>query len=137
VAATVVATLYEWVRHHRDFVVAGNEAGMLLGEDARGADAAVWRRRDAEPRSGGFRRTPPILAVEVAGRDEDEVALRDKASWYLAAGVEVIWLVLPDRREVVELTRTSDRRLSGNSEATAESLPGLSIRVDQLFEQLG
>lgn len=137
VAATIVALLYNWARHG-DFIVAGNEAGMLLGEDVRGADAAVWRRRDAAPRSGGFRRTPPVLAVEIAGRDEDEAALREKAAWYLAAGVELVWLVLPDQRQLVELTEGSQLRLSMDDEVTGRnSLPGLSLRVADLFEQLG
>ncbi len=137
VAATVVAVLYRWVRDHREFIVAGNEAGMLLGEDARGADAAIWRRREAEPRTGGFRRTPPVLAVEVAGRDEDELALREKAAWYLAAGVQLVWLVLPDSRELVELVQGQEQRLTASEEITGRaSLPGLSLLVSELFEQL-
>src|SRR5258708_30678147 len=41
-SADVVTTLGVWRKTHREFVVAGNEAGMLLGGEARGADAAIW-----------------------------------------------------------------------------------------------
>ena len=40
--ADVVAALITWVRSHTDFVVGTNEAGMRLGEDSRGADAAIF-----------------------------------------------------------------------------------------------
>ena len=76
VCAAVVGELYAWVKSHPEFVVAANEAGMILGGDARAADAAVWRRDDTEPRSGGFRRSAPVLAVEVGGRDESEDGAR-------------------------------------------------------------
>ncbi len=114
-------------------------AGRLeyVGGEIRAADGAIWRRTDVEPRTGGFRRAPPVLAVEIAGRDETEPVLREKARWYLDHGVARVWLVLPDTREVVALTadgesRHSDRdRLSGGPE-----LPGLEIEVARLFRQL-
>ena len=36
------------------------------------ADAAVFRGADVGEYTGGFRRVPPVLAVEVAGQDERE-----------------------------------------------------------------
>ncbi len=76
---------------------------MHLGEDSRAADAGVWRRRPG-PLRRGFRREPPLLAVEVSGRDDTRDALREKARWYLAAGVPVIWIALPDERRVGVVT---------------------------------
>ena len=55
---------------------------------------AVWRQR---PQRWGFRRQPPVLAVEVAGQDEDADTLREKARWYLGQEVPVVWIVLPGR----------------------------------------
>src|SRR5437762_10920298 len=80
--ADVVAALITWVRVHTEFVVGTNEAGMRLGEDSRGADAAIFRRADVGPYQGGFRCVAPVLAVEVAGRYEGEAQLREKAQWY-------------------------------------------------------
>src|SRR5439155_23350847 len=76
----LVTTLGVWVRAHPDFAVGTNEAGILFGDGVRGADGAVWRRADigAEP---GLPHGRPILAAEVAGRDEPEPKLREKARW--------------------------------------------------------
>jgi Uma2 family endonuclease len=136
VASDLTALLVAWVRSHPELVVGSNEAGMVLGGEARGADAAVWARSDAgQPR--GFRRAPPILAVEIAGQDEDEATLREKAGWYLSRGVSVTWLVLPESREVVVITADAERRY-GRTERLTEhvQLPGLVPEVAAFFEQL-
>ncbi|MCK6553381.1 Uma2 family endonuclease [Candidatus Binatia bacterium] len=133
----LAAILAAWVRTHPDFVAGTNEAGMRLAEETRGADGAIWRRKDLAGYSGGFRRVPPVLAVEVAGRDEDEATLRGKADWYLARGVEVVWLVLPEQREVVVLVPGNDRRFrSGQKLRPHSALPGLEPGVDEFFVQI-
>jgi Uma2 family endonuclease len=110
---------------------------MKLGDDIRGADAAVWANADAGPSVGRFRHAPPILAVEVAGQDEDERTLREKARWYLARGVRVVWLVLPETRELVFVDGATDARY-GKADHVPEhpSLPGLTPSVASFFEQL-
>ncbi|MBI5481820.1 MAG: hypothetical protein HY906_23390 [Deltaproteobacteria bacterium] len=77
-------------------------------------------------------------AAARAGRDEDEVRLRAKARWYLDAGVEVVWLLLPETREVLVLTPAREWR-RGRTERLPEvaCLPGLAPPVDELFLQLG
>src|SRR5262249_7509932 len=133
----IVVTLGTWARAHPEFVVGTNQAGMRLGEDSRGADAAIWRRADVGPPQGGFQRVPPVLAVEVAAREEREPQLRRKAAWYFAAGVSVVWLVLPRTREVVIVTPASDRRLrSGDTIPAHTALPDLAPPVDELFRQI-
>src|SRR5512138_108855 len=72
VTIDVALALRLWSKSHPDYTVGGNDAGMILGGDTRGADAAIWRLADVLPYTGGYRRVPPLLAVEVAGRDEDE-----------------------------------------------------------------
>ncbi|TMA63652.1 MAG: Uma2 family endonuclease [Deltaproteobacteria bacterium] len=135
--ADVVITLGNWVRSHPEFVVGTNEAGMFLGEDGRGADAAIWRRADVGPYQGGFRRVPPLLAVEVAGRYERERQLREKARWYLEAGVPVVWIVLPKKREVLIVTAAGDTRHRRGERLPGDPrLPGLAPMVDELFVQV-
>lgn len=137
VCAAVTGILFAWVRQHRQFIVGSNEAGMLLGGDARGADGAVWRRADAGRRSGRFRRVAPVLAVEVAGDEQGEPELRDKARWYLDAGVEIVWLVFPMTRDVLVLTRDGERRYAEGTRVPAgPSLPGLEPEVAEFFLQL-
>jgi Uma2 family endonuclease len=137
VCSAVTGVLFAWIKAHAEFVVGSNEAGMILGGDTRGADAAVWRRADARAPTGRYRRTAPVLAVEVAGAEQHEAELRDKARWYLDAGVELVWIVLPESREVVVLSRTRDDRLrSGERLAPVASLPDLQPEVAEFFLQL-
>jgi len=133
----IVITLGAWVRSHQEFRLGTNEAGMRLRGATRAADAAVWRRADlGEPR-GGLPRVPPVLAVEVAGEDETEATLREKAEWYRSAGVEIVWLVIPESRDVVVIDQRGERRCKpGETLPPQPSLPDLVVRVDDLFVQL-
>ena len=130
----VVVVLGLWQRTHPEFSVGTNEAGMRLGEDSRGADAGVWRQR---PQRWGFRREPPVLAVEVAGQDEDADALREKARWYLTQEVPVVWIVLPGQREVIVVTSAGETRHAiGEQLPMRQELPGLQPQVADLFRQV-
>jgi Uma2 family endonuclease len=137
VCPPLLALLWSWAESHPGFVVAGNEAGMLLDGEVRGADAALWVRETLGPRTGRYCRTPPLLAVEVGGQDEDEDELRHKARWYLEHGVRVVWLVLPDTREVLVLTQEGESRHGPKDRLPATALlPGLEPAVDRFFVQL-
>ncbi len=135
--ADLVTVLGLWVRGHPDFLVGTNEAGMLLGNDARGAEGAIWRRADIGRIDDGFARVPPVLAAEVAGRDEGHTKLREKARWYLARGVTVVWLLFPREREVIVATRAGERTYRRGERLAADpSLPDLAASVDELFAQI-
>ncbi len=136
-AADVVTTLTLWCRAHPGFVVGSNEAGMKLGGEVRAADAALWRETDLSGRSGGLQRVPPVLAVEVAGRDDTIGMLRDKADWYLERGVEVVWIVEPATRRVVVVTDGEVVELDARERLPEHAeLPGLTPEVADLFRQL-
>lgn len=135
--ADVVITVGAWVRAHPEFVLGTNEAGMRLKGATRAADAAIWRRRDLGAYTRGLRRVAPVLAIEVAGDDEDESELRQKAAWYLDAGVSIVWLVFPATREIVDLTAKKETRCGGKDLLPAhDELPGLTPRANELFQQL-
>jgi len=137
VAVDVVHLLRTWSEAHPSFVIGGNEAGMKLGVDIRAADAAVWLRSDVGPSVGRLRQVPPILAVEVAGQDEDERVLREKAAWYLRQGVAVVWLVIPESRSVLVLAEAGELRYqAGERLAEDPHLPGLAPAVTQFFLQI-
>ncbi len=138
VAVDVVHLLRTWSENHAGFVVGGNEAGMKLGADIRAADAAIWLRAAVGPSVGRLRHVPPLLAVEVAGQDEDEAVLREKAAWYLRQGVLVVWLVLPESREVVVIRAdgSESRHGSGDSLPSVAQLPELTPVVARFFAQV-
>ena len=130
----LVVVLGLWARAHPEFVVCTNEAGMKLADDVRGADGAVFRRADGLPTGHEVARVPPVLAIEVSGRDPEP--LDEKAQWYLDHGVVVVWLVLTDRRVVRVVSEASSVEL-GVGERIPEhpALPGLAPRISDLFAQ--
>src|SRR3989454_710565 len=135
--ADLVFTLGHWVRSHPGFVLGTNEPGILLRDDVRAAEAAIWRRADARPASPGVARVPPLLAVEVAGRDEGEAGVRQKARWSLDVGVGVVWILLPKEREVLVVTRADESRHRMGERLPADPrLPDLAPAVDELFAQI-
>jgi len=135
--ADVVITLGPWVRANPSFVLGTNEAGFLLAGDVRGADAAIWHWPEDTQLTGGFRRMPPLLAVEVAGRDEAEEDLLEKSIWYLGHGVPTVWVVLPKTREVVVVTEVGRvRHRVGERVPEPAGLVGLSPSVGDFFLQL-
>ncbi|HXV60127.1 MAG TPA: Uma2 family endonuclease [Vicinamibacteria bacterium] len=136
----VVITLGAWIRRHPEFVLGTNEAGMRLGGATRAADAAIWRRSDLGAYDGGLRRVPPILAVEVAGVDDGDLedALREKAKWYLSMGAFVVWILFPERREVLVMSSKKEARFSADETIAAHpALPGLRPKASELFVQVG
>ncbi len=73
----------------------------------------------------------------MSGEDEAETALRDKALWYLKAGVGTVWLVNPESREVAVLSGDDERRYKlGERLPPCPDLPGLAPLVDELFTQI-
>jgi Uma2 family endonuclease len=137
VAAGLAGVLESWASERAGFFVGANEAGMTLGHDTRGAEGAIWLRDVLDPNAKNYARVPPILAVEVAGQDESERQLRDKAAWYLSHGVEVVWVILPDSREVVVLSNRGEIRYGRDDRlAPHPSLPGLEPPVARFFRQI-
>ena len=138
VGASVAGVLEAWNLEHPEFIVGSNEAGMILGGEIRGADAAIWRREDLGERTGGYRRIAPTLAVEIAGNEEGEHELRDKARWYFAHGVRAVWLVFPATREVIILAPGGESRCRpGDRLPPTEGLPDLAPTVESFFWKLG
>ena len=135
--ADVVNHLSTWGQDRRDLSIQTNEAGMKLGDDVRAADAAVWRIDDLPADADQLPRKPPLLAIEVAGRDDSEAVLRSKAAWYLEHGVITVWILLPESREAIVLEHDLERRCSGDQALPPPAaLAGLSPRASELFCQV-
>jgi SAM-dependent methyltransferase len=123
----VVVTLGGWVRAHAEFVIGAPHA----------AAAAIWRRQDLAEYTGGLRRVPPVLSVEVAGVGETEDELRDAAACALDAGVAVVWLVLPEAGSVVVVAPQVTRRFgAGDVLPEPPGLVGFSPPVSALLRQV-
>ena len=135
----VVIALASRVRARSEYVLGANEAGMHLRGATRAADVAIWRRADLGAYTGGLRRVPPGLAVEVGGSSDadSEALLRAKAAWFLSAGVAVVWLVLPEQRKVVVITAEGEAVREGDERLpSSPDLPELAPVAAEFFRQI-
>ncbi len=110
VAASVAWVLVDWARKTPGFEVGGNEAGVILDGEVRGLDGGIWKS-SGKKRTNRFRRTAPLLAVEVQGEEETVDSLRAKAAWYLDHGTTTVWLVLPSLNVVLVVTEAGEKKL--------------------------
>ncbi len=64
-----------------------------------GAERAAQLPPPGSPERKQYFRVPPDLAVEVASPDQHRPEMAAKARLYLAAGVRLVWIAWPGRRE--------------------------------------
>jgi Uma2 family endonuclease len=104
-----------------------------LGATVLGPDIAV----SASPIKsyGPYRKTPPLLAVEVASPSDSHPYLADRAHLFLAAGVPLVWVMWPEAKTVdvwtppaATVTLALQDTLDGGT-----VLPGLMLPVADIF----
>ncbi|BCW96002.1 MAG: Uma2 family endonuclease [Fimbriimonadales bacterium] len=119
------------------------ETGFRLrtsgGESVRAPDVAFIRaERLPRPLPKTFADLAPDLVVEISSPSDSYSELRDKVDEWLQAGVQVVWVVDPQRR-VVEVFQPDQplRVLREGDTLTAEPLlPGFTINISELFADL-
>jgi len=135
-------------RHLGNFVVDRKLGKVMNGEvgiftrrrpdSVRGADIAfVSRERLADRPAKGFLTVAPELVVEIVSPSDRWQEMRQKIEEYFAIGVQRVWIVEPDNRDVlVYSTSTEMRKLGEGDLLTGEGvLEGFSLPVAQLFEE--
>jgi len=93
------------------------------------------QERDATAVSQGPVHQMPDLAVEVQSPGQSDKLMADKATYYLANGVRVVWLVYP-RKGLVEVLTNEERNLLSGDETLdgGDLLPGFTLRVEDIFK---
>lgn len=77
----------------------------------------------------------PDLAIEILSPDDAFARVMEKVEAYLQQGVQIVWIVIPDTREV--LVCTSQGKYSVRDRLTApELLPGFELQVPEIFAGL-
>jgi Uma2 family endonuclease len=78
----------------------------------------------------------PNLAVEVVSRTNEFDEVLEKVSEYFAAGVELVWVVIPSRRQVYVYRSETDLRVLTRSEHLdgERVLPGFRCSVAEVLE---
>lgn len=117
------------------------EVGIVLARDpdhVLGADAVfVAKNRYPIVRSSeGYLETIPNLVVEVRSKNETIVGLARKSQEYLQAGVEVVWVVDPIQRNVVEYRKDAEPRTFTEDDTLTleEIIPGFQLSVRLALE---
>lgn len=85
--------------------VTGADAAVLVSREpdtVRGADVAFYSEARLPRKSvgSGLVTVPPDLVVEVFSPSDRSATIRSKINEYLLAGVLMVWVVYPARREV-------------------------------------
>lgn len=100
-------------------------------------DFAFTSRETALPivKRGAVPRMPD-LAVEVKSPDDSNVALREKAAYYLANGSRMVWVVYPEQQLVEIYQPNADiQMLTANDMIDGgEVLPGFTLPVRDVFD---
>jgi Uma2 family endonuclease len=83
-------------------------------------------------------RLAPNLAVEMLSRSNTPGEMAVKRQDYFAAGVELVWEIVPDTRTAVVYTPTgAAKTLSGTDVLDGGTvLPGFTLPLSQVFEEL-
>jgi len=76
----------------------------------------------------------PDLAIEIASPSDLFEDLLRKKERYRRCGVREVWILSPESREVFVFSDRGDRILRENEDLSSELLPGLKLRVGDLFQ---
>lgn len=136
VAGNAVFALRSYVQIHKSGRV-GVEVRHRMPEDqwnSRMPDVSYSTARRAMATKGSVP-TMPELAIEVQSPDDSIKAMREKATYYLANGAQVVWLIYP-RKRVVEVYYANgeiDIFREGETLSGETLLPGFSLPVTDIF----
>ena len=121
---------------------ARSEVGVILRRNPDrvvGPDAAFIANRSLPVRTSpeGYLETIPELVIEVRSKTDTLLELRGKVAEYLAAGVQIVWVIDPRSKTVTVYRPGQDvSELRSGDVLTAEGvLPGFLAPVAELFEQ--
>jgi Uma2 family endonuclease len=139
VGAELVARLLAFVRERSLGHVMGADAGYRLpGGNVRSPDVsfvAIGRFPDDRP-TVDWARLAPDLAVEVLSPRDRTRHVLDKVGEYLDAGVRLVWIIDPQKKQATVYRSLVDgRHLGPDDHLDGEDvLPGFRCRLGDLFE---
>ena len=104
-------------------------------DNASGPGLAVVAANRLPLEQSAFMKIPPDWAIEVVSPGNTRREIERKTSMYLAHGVKGVWIVYPDRRQVVVHAPDNDPLVFGDNAAITgiEPFPGVSVEVRENF----
>jgi Uma2 family endonuclease len=126
-------------------LIAQHQAGTIIAEqeydfdgNAHGPDVSFFgpskqALMDLDKR---VQRFVPDLAIEIASSSDTYEGLLVKKERYLKAGTSEVWLISPLTHEIAVYAQGRTHIVHGEANVTTELLPGISISLEELFQQL-
>jgi Uma2 family endonuclease len=135
IGANVSTYLSKHVKQHKLGYVTGANGGYRFDNDALLPSCAfIPKDRRPTPTDEYYPALTPALVVEVKARDETYLSLLTKIVIYLKHGVNIVWLVMPEKRHVevftdsgIELAELTDTLDGGTV------LPDFTLNVNDIF----
>ncbi|MDQ6700458.1 MAG: Uma2 family endonuclease [Acidobacteriota bacterium] len=78
----------------------------------------------------------PDLAIEIVSQNDTFISLRKKAKRYRRCGTREVWLLSIEMREAIRYSGEQTVFLDENAALSSEQIPGFSIRLGDLFDQI-
>ncbi|MBX3086506.1 MAG: Uma2 family endonuclease [Anaerolineae bacterium] len=135
VGANIVAYVGMFVMQQKLGYLTGANGGYRLGSNAVIPSCAfVPKERRPTVTDEYYSAVVPAFVVEVKARGETYLSLLTKVVIYLKHGVNIVWLVQPEKRRVEVFTSTG-LAVAGFEDALdgGAVLPGFTIKVKDLF----
>ncbi len=145
VTANVVLSLGLYCRQRGRGYLFSNDTGIVLSRDpdtVRGPDVMLYdddTPADEIVAMETYLETPPILVVEILSPGNRHGQVARKVAQYLNASVRFVWVIDPPAQEVTVYSAGVEPDVIG-PEGTlvgTDALPGLSIKVAELFRKPG
>jgi len=140
IGSRIAIRLGAFVEAHELGITYIPDAGFLLARDpdtVRVPDVAFVTKQRAglHPPVEGCFPGAPDLAVEVVSPTDKMTDILEKVEEYLAAGTQIVWVVVPKRPEVYIYRSTGGPEVVGaDGTLTGEPiLPGFSVAVAEVF----
>jgi Uma2 family endonuclease len=111
------AQLRNWARRKKHGKAFGPATTFVFTNNAKRCPDAAWASNErvyAIPYEKRRQRIPivPEFVIEVKSPTDSYKNLQDKMRWYIKNGVELGWLIHPDKREVMIYTKTETNTLT-------------------------
>ena len=142
--ATVLSSLLtQFVRQRRLGIVLGADGTLrILPKQVRAADVSfVSRKRLAKAKPAKEEPYPavvPDLAVEVLSKSNTRREMERKLNDYFSAGVLLVWMIDPRRRQATVHTSTTSHEVIGLQQTLdgRDVLPGFRVVLQDLFDEV-
>jgi Uma2 family endonuclease len=127
------------------FHVRDNKLGRVLSEqeykfegNAHGPDISLFGLQKAPLYNGSLRvqRFVPDLAIEIVSENDTFKKLLTKVDRYRKCGVKEAWILDIDSRKAFLFSEKRDAVLREDQPFASSLIPGFSIRLGDLFDQL-